>query len=116
MIEEDEIVRDKSDALLERFGYHVPGAETGKEGIRLAGTFAGRIDLVILNAIVPDINEKAVYPLFNEACPKLKEKVSSSRYCLDGPAQEMIDASARFSRKAVPKRNTLRKTKGSLRD
>jgi two-component system cell cycle sensor histidine kinase/response regulator CckA len=93
VIEDEEMVTDVSRASLERLGYRVLRAKTGKEAISIAGTFDGNIDLAILDVVLPDINGRALYPLLKKTLPNLKVIVCSG-YSLDGPAQEILDMGA----------------------
>jgi len=79
--------------VLERLGYRVLQAETGKKAIRLAKTFDGQIDLALLDIKLPDMTGDKVYPLIMEARPNLKVLVCSG-YSIDGPAQKILDAGA----------------------
>jgi two-component system, cell cycle sensor histidine kinase and response regulator CckA len=93
LIEDEVAVIAALRKLLERLGYHVLEAETGKEAIRLARAYDGEIDLAILDVFLPDMNGNKVYPLLKEFRPDLKVLVFSG-YSLDGPAQEILDAGA----------------------
>ena len=42
--------------ILERLGYRVLEAETGKEAVELARTFDGQIDLALLDIKLPDMD------------------------------------------------------------
>lgn len=93
IIEDEEMVMHVNRALLERMGYHVLGAKTGREAINIAKTFDGDIDLAILDIVLPDMGGKAIYPLIMEARPNLKVIVCSG-YPFDGPAREILNAGA----------------------
>ena len=93
LIEDESAVIEMLRKLLERLGYHVIEAQTGKEAIRLARAFDGDIDLAILDVFLPDMNGNKIYPLLKEFRPDLKVLVFSG-YSLDGPAQEILDAGA----------------------
>jgi len=93
VIEDEEAVMEADRALLEKLGYRVLGAKTGKEAISIVETFEGDIDLAILNVFLPDMEGKVVYPLLMEARADLKVIVYSG-YSLEGPAQEILDAGA----------------------
>ena len=93
VIENEEMVMDVTTAILERLGYSVLGAKTGKEAINIAKTFDDDIDLAILDLILPDMQGGAIYPHIMEARPNLKVIVFSG-YSIDGPAQEILDAGA----------------------
>jgi CheY-like chemotaxis protein len=93
LVEDEEMVMGPTRLLLERLGYRVLGASTGREAISISRTFDGKIDLAILDILLPDMNGKAVYPLLMEAHPNLKVIVCTG-YSLEGPAQEILDAGA----------------------
>jgi len=93
VIEDEEDVMMLFRQVLERLGYRVLQAETGKKAIRLAETFDGQIDLAILDIKLPDMTGDKVYPLIMEARPDLKVVVCSG-YTIDGPPQDILDAGA----------------------
>ncbi len=93
VIEDEDIVIDVICAMLERLGYRVLLAKTGKEAINTAKTFDGDIDLAILDILLPDLAAKEVYRNIMEARPNLKVIVCSG-YTIDGPPQEVLDAGA----------------------
>jgi PAS domain S-box-containing protein len=93
LIEDEEDVMDVSRKLLERLGYSVLEAKTGKEAINIANTFEGKIQLAILDIILPDMGGKAIYNHIMEALPNLKVIVCSG-YSINGPAQEILDKGA----------------------
>ena len=82
-----------SRAMVEKIGYHVLEAETGKEAVDIACTFDGQIDLVMLDIVLPDMRGEKVYELIMEARPNLKVIVYSG-YSNNGSAQEILDAGA----------------------
>jgi len=93
IIEDEEMIMRVNRALLERLGYHVLGAKTGREAINIAKTFDGDIDLAILDIVLPDMGGKAIYPHIMEARPNLKV-IACSGYPFDGPAREILNAGA----------------------
>ena len=93
VIEDEELLVDLFRQILERLGYRVLLAETGKEAVELAKTFDGQIDLALLDIKLPDMDGGRVYPLIMEARPDLKVLVCSG-YSIDGPAQAILDAGA----------------------
>jgi two-component system cell cycle sensor histidine kinase/response regulator CckA len=78
---------------LERLGYRVLEARTGKQAVEIAKTFDGQIDLALLDIKLPDIPGDKVYPLIMEARPDLRVIVCTG-YTIDGPALEILDAGA----------------------
>jgi len=53
LVEDEDLVRDLSIAILEEAGYKVISAADGDEGLRLCQQFEGRIDLMITDVVVP---------------------------------------------------------------
>jgi len=93
VIEDEESVMNVNRKILERFGYRVLEARTGREAVDIAKTFDGQIDLTLLDIILPDMEGKEVYPLLMEVRPNMKVIVCSG-YSADGPAKEILDAGA----------------------
>jgi two-component system, cell cycle sensor histidine kinase and response regulator CckA len=54
----------------------------------------GRIDLAVLDILLPDMDGRSVYPELIQRRPDLKVIVTSG-YSVEGPAQELLDAGAR---------------------
>ena len=93
VIEDEEPLVDLFRQILERLGYRVLLARTGKEAVALAKTFDGQLDLALLDIKLPDMDGGRVYPLIMEARPDLKVIVCSG-YSIHGPAQKILDAGA----------------------
>jgi CheY-like chemotaxis protein len=93
VIEDDEMVMDLARAMLERLGYRVLAAGTGKEAVDSVKAFEGEIDLALLDIKLPDMSGSQVYPLIMEERPGLKVVVASG-YSIDGPAQEILRSGA----------------------
>ena len=93
IIEDEEPLVMMFSQILERLGYRVLQARTGKEAVEFAKTFDGQIDLALLDIKLPDMEGGKVYPLIMEARPDLKVIVCSG-YSIHGPAQAILDAGA----------------------
>ena len=93
VIEDEEPLVELFRQILERLGYRVLQARTGKEAVEFAKTFDGQIDLALLDIKLPDMEGGRVYPLIMEARPDLKVIVCSG-YSIHGPAQDILDAGA----------------------
>jgi len=93
IIEDEPPVMDLTRTVLERLGYRVLEATTGKEAIDIANRFDGAIDLALLDIKLPDMTGNQVYPLIMKARPEMKVLVCSG-YSIDGPAHEIIAAGA----------------------
>ncbi len=96
IIEDEEEVMNVIRAVLERLGYRMLEAKTGREAVEIAETFDGDIALAILDIKLPDIQGDKVYPLIMKARPNLKVIVCSgysidiARGILDAGAQDFI--------------------------
>ncbi len=93
VIEDEEMIMKVIREILKSLGYRVLEAGTGKEAIDIANTFDGKIDLAILDILLPDMDGQAIYPFLMKARPKTKVIVCSG-YSIDGPAQNILDAGA----------------------
>ena len=91
IIDDEDIVMDVVRAMLEKLGYRVLEAKTGKEAINIAENFDEDIDLALLDIKLPDMDGGRVHSLIREVRPDLKVIVCSG-YSLDGPAQEILKA------------------------
>ncbi len=95
VIEDERMVLEMITKQLERLGYRVLSAETGKEAIEFAETFDGEIDLAILDMILPDMGGKTIFKGIMKARPELKVIVCSG-YSIDGPAREILNDGAKY--------------------
>ena len=93
LVEDEDVVIEVTQAMLEKLGYRVMAAKTGKDAIYIAQAFDGDIDLALLDIKLPDIDGGKVYRLITEARPNLKVIVFSGY--TDGSARKILDAGAR---------------------
>lgn len=93
VIEDEKNVLYVNRTMLEKLGYRVLEAQTGKDAIDIVKTFDGDIDLVLLDIRLPDMEGGKIYPIIKETRPSLKVIVCSG-YSIDGPAQAILDAGA----------------------
>ncbi|MDM8543650.1 response regulator [Desulfococcaceae bacterium HSG9] len=116
VIEDEEIVMAVNRVMLENLGYRVLEANTGLEAIDIVKTFDGRIDLVLLDFLLPDINGDEVYPLLMEARPDLKVLVISG-FAIDGPVKKILEAGAQgFIQKPSSKAKLAERLKRILKN
>ncbi len=87
--DEDHIIQIGKD-LLTAMGYEVFVASSGPEAIESYKQNRDKIDLVILDMIMPKVTGKEVYQRLKEIDPDVKVLLSSG-YSLDGEAQEILD-------------------------
>ena len=93
LIEDDEMVLDIGQRFLEKMGFRVLVAKSGKEAIDIANAFEGEIDAALLDMVLPDLPGKEIYMEIVKIRPNLKVIVCSG-YSIDGPAQEILDCGA----------------------
>ncbi len=93
LVEDEEMVMVVCRTMLEKMGYLVLSAETGKQAADTANGHKGQIDLAILDIGLPDMGGRKVYRLLKKARPALKVIVCSG-YACDGAAKEVMDAGA----------------------
>ena len=93
LIEDEEMILGLGKELLERLGYHVLTAMSGKEALEISSGFPGKIDLTILDVVLPDMGGREIYNHLMKERPGLKVLVCSG-FSVQGPAQEILDAGA----------------------
>jgi two-component system, cell cycle sensor histidine kinase and response regulator CckA len=102
VIEDEDVVIEVTQAMLERLGYRVIVARTGKDAIHITETFDGNIDLALLDIKLPDMEGGKIYPFIMKSRPDLKVIVFSG-HAIAGPAQEILDSGAQgFIQKPFP--------------
>lgn len=89
MVDDEEIIIDVSIEMLEKIGYRVLKALSGKEAISEYQASSAKIDLVILDLIMPKISGGEVYDKLKEINPQVKVLLSSG-YSVDGQATEIL--------------------------
>lgn len=90
LVDDEEIVIDVAVQLLKKLGYNVIEAGSGKEAIQLFGEWCDKIDMVILDMIMPDIGGGEVYDRIKEIDPQVKVLLSSG-YSIDGQATDILE-------------------------
>jgi len=89
MVDDEEIIIDVSIEMLEKIGYRVLKTLSGKEAISEYQANSAKIDLVILDLIMPKISGSEVYDKLKEINPQVKVLLSSG-YSVDGQATEIL--------------------------
>ncbi len=93
IVEDEHLVMEVNRAIVEKLGYQVLEAKTGKEALAMARKYEGKIDFALLDVILPDMDGSLIYPELKAARPDMKVVVCSG-FALDGPAREMLEAGA----------------------
>jgi PAS domain S-box-containing protein len=93
IVEDEHLVMDINRALVEKLGYHVLEANTGKEAIEIVSQYKGNIDFMLLDVILPDMDGSLIYPKIMERRPDMKVVICSG-FALDGPARNILESGA----------------------
>ena len=72
VVEDDPMVRLLVDSVLENYGYRVLQAESGAQAIEIFEANGRKIDLALLDVIMPKMNGRQVCEALRERSPKLK--------------------------------------------
>lgn len=89
LVDDEEIIIDVSVEMLEELGYRVLKAIGGKEAISEYQANSAKIDLIILDLIMPEISGGEVYDQLKAINPEVKVLLSSG-YSVDGQATEIL--------------------------
>jgi PAS domain S-box-containing protein len=90
VVEDEEVVRRAVEQMLTRAGYEVMTASNGREAVACYAAHAGRLDLVIIDLRMPEMDGRACFRELKRLDPGVKAIVSTG-YEADGAAQEMLD-------------------------
>lgn len=90
LVDDEEMILEVSTQMLETMGYKVMVARGGKEAIKVYEKSRDKIDLVILDMIMPDMWGGVAYDRMREINPEIKVLLSSG-YSIDGQAAEIME-------------------------
>ncbi len=77
IVDDEELIRITAEAILSELGYKVILAENGREGLRCIEQHGNRIDLVILDMIMPVMGGRQTFEKLRELAPLLPIIISS---------------------------------------
>jgi len=89
-IDDEEIVRDACKHMLEAIGYRVLTAGNGKEALEIYREYSSRIDIILLDMIMPGMNGSEVYDRITGINPDAKI-ILATGYSIDGQATEILE-------------------------
>jgi CheY-like chemotaxis protein len=90
VIDDEEYILKADKAMLTELGYAVLLADGGKDAIRVFDQNKDRINLVILDLIMPDVNGETVYKHVKSVRPDMPV-ILSSGYSVEGQAKSILD-------------------------
>ena len=85
------MIRQIGKLLLEEIGYNVLVAPGGEEAIRICEGLKDRVDLVLLDMIMPGMSGRNTYNRLKEINPHIAV-ILSSGYSLEGQATEILES------------------------
>jgi len=91
LIDDENIIRDVAGEMLQLLGYTVYQAAGGKEAIDVYLTNKDKIDLVILDMILPGMNGAQVLEELKQITPDVKV-ILSSGYSMQGEVQKVMES------------------------
>jgi CheY-like chemotaxis protein len=89
LVDDEDMIIDVGQPMLEMMGYIVLIARGGKEALEIYKKNEQKIDMVILDLIMPDISGGDTYNQLKEINPEIKVLLSSG-YSIDGQTSEIL--------------------------
>jgi CheY-like chemotaxis protein len=90
LIDDDDMIADVGTQILMKSGYDVVSAKSGKEAIEVYEENQNRIDMAILDMILPDMGGGDTYDRLKEINPKIKVLLVSG-YDIDSQARDIME-------------------------
>jgi len=94
LVDDEDIIINVDKKLLEELGYNVLTAEDGAAALKIFDAHHSRIDLVLLDIIMPDMSGEEVYTRMKRIDPDVRVLLSSG-YSIDWKARKMIEEGCR---------------------
>jgi two-component system, cell cycle sensor histidine kinase and response regulator CckA len=89
LVDDEEMIIRVGKGMLEKIGYRVMTASSGKKAVELFRNSPEPIDLVLLDMIMPEISGDEVFEKLMEIDPHVKVLLCSG-YSVDGKADELL--------------------------
>lgn len=93
LIEDEETVRFATSKVLERLGYNVIAVEDGRSGLQTYQEMKNKIDLVLLDLILPATSGEEVFSAMQRENPQVRIVIYSG-YSEDGHSQKLLEKGA----------------------
>ena len=89
LVDDEEMVADVGQKMLQKLGYRVVLAKSGRKAVEIFKRLQQRIDLVILDMIMPDRGGSETFDQLKAIAPDVKVLLSSG-YSIDGQASQIM--------------------------
>ena len=90
LVDDESMIVDIGEKVLQKFGYQVLIAQSGREAVDIYSKAKDRIDLVILDMIMPEWDGGKTFDELTKINPDVKVLLSSG-YSINGLAQSILD-------------------------
>jgi len=91
LVDDEEMILEIGKDMLEKLGYKVVVAESGRKAVEIYERNQNAIDMVILDMIMPDMSGNETYDRLKEINPAIKTLLSSG-YGINGEAQAILNS------------------------
>ena len=91
LVDDEEMILEIGKDMLEKLGYKVVVAESGRKALEIYERNQNAIDMVILDMIMPDMSGNETYDRLKEINPAIKTLLSSG-YSINGKAQAILNS------------------------
>ncbi|MEW6664623.1 MAG: PAS domain S-box protein [Thermodesulfobacteriota bacterium] len=89
LVDDEEMILEVAKPMLEKLGYKVLTAHSGRRALEIYRENRDRIDMVVLDMVMPDLSGRETFVLLRNLDPSAKVLLSSG-YSIDGQAGEML--------------------------
>jgi CheY-like chemotaxis protein len=90
LVDDEEVILEVGRELLEALGYRVLLAQDGKEAVKVYGKNQDKIDIVVLDVVMPGMGGGEVYDRMKDINPDIKVLLSSG-FSIDGEASKILE-------------------------
>ncbi len=90
LVDDEEMIIEVSQEILKTLGYNPMIARTGKQAIEILKNNKDKINMVIMDMIIPGMSGKETYDSLKKVDPKIKVLLSSG-YSITGQAAEILE-------------------------
>jgi CheY-like chemotaxis protein len=90
LVDDEEMVAEVGQKMLQKLGYRVILAQSGQKAIQIFEKLHSRIDLVILDMIMPEMGGSETFDHLKAIGPDIKVLLSSG-YAIDGQASQIME-------------------------